>query len=227
MPRIKELNPRVRQVLSKCLCSWRDEKRIILAPDRKQWRPRLSKIFLELRIKPHVRRIVQKQIELNLFVSWPFQQSPIQCVRLRRNAFWIGDALRVLPTSSFQCQDVLADYPPVICRGLSPILPDGGPGVTEPFFVGVSILRNYGCDSFRVGHGQPETRWRAIVEYIDGISVESKCLRERLHRRGQVIERVNILSVGRNLREPKARKIRSDHAVFSGEPRNELSEHER
>src|SRR5215831_3918804 len=78
MAGIKELNPCVRQVFSKCLCSWRYEKGIILAPDRKQWRLRLSKIFLELRIKPHVRRIVQKQIELNLFVSRPFQQSPIQ-----------------------------------------------------------------------------------------------------------------------------------------------------
>src|SRR5580693_7426642 len=61
---VKELNPGVRQVLAKRLCSRGDEEGIVLAPDRKQGRPRFAEIFLELRIELHVRCIIEKQIEL-------------------------------------------------------------------------------------------------------------------------------------------------------------------
>src|SRR5215471_1130854 len=66
---IEELNLRARYVLPKRFGSRRNEKRIILAPDRKQRRLRLPEIFLESRIQFHIRCVIQKQIELNLFVS--------------------------------------------------------------------------------------------------------------------------------------------------------------
>src|SRR5580700_12315245 len=71
---IEELHLRVRQVLLKGLGSGGNEERIVFAPDREQRRCGPAKIFLEFRIKLYVRRIIQKQIELNLFVSWPFEQ---------------------------------------------------------------------------------------------------------------------------------------------------------
>src|SRR5262249_17598131 len=107
---IKELDLCVRQVFSKRLGSRRNKERIILAPDRKQWRLRLTKIFLKFRIELHIRCVVEKQIQLNLFVSRTLQQGRIQCVRLGRNAFWIAYAVRVLPPRSFQCQNVSPEY---------------------------------------------------------------------------------------------------------------------
>src|SRR5580692_9351031 len=60
VPGIEELHLRAWQVLSKRFCSRRDEEGIVLAPDRKQTRLRFAKIFLEFRIKLHVRRIIQE-----------------------------------------------------------------------------------------------------------------------------------------------------------------------
>src|SRR5262245_24970468 len=47
---IQELDLCIRQVFSKRLGSGGNKERIILAPDRKQWRLRLTKIFLKFRI---------------------------------------------------------------------------------------------------------------------------------------------------------------------------------
>src|SRR5215471_288002 len=110
MTSIEESDICVWQVFPKSFGSRRNEKRIILAPDRKQWRLRLTKIFLKFRIELHIRCVVEKQIQLNLFVSRTLQQDRIQCVRLGRNAFWIAYAVRVLPPRSFQCQNVSPEY---------------------------------------------------------------------------------------------------------------------
>src|SRR5580658_2621433 len=80
MPGIEKLHLRVRQVFFKSLCSGRNEEGIVLSPDRKQRRFRFTEIILEFRIKLYVRGIIQKQIELNLFAPWPFEQSRIQRV---------------------------------------------------------------------------------------------------------------------------------------------------
>src|SRR5271170_4193929 len=71
---IQELNLRIRQIFSKRLSSGENEEWIILAPDRQQRRFRSPKIVLKLRIKLHIRCVVQEQIELNLFVSRALQQ---------------------------------------------------------------------------------------------------------------------------------------------------------
>jgi len=69
MSGIEELDLCVRQVFSKRLCSRGNEKGIILAPDRKQREVRSTKIFLKFGIEPHIRRVIQKQIQLNFLVS--------------------------------------------------------------------------------------------------------------------------------------------------------------
>src|SRR5215813_881041 len=69
---IEELDHRVGQVFSKCLGSRRNEERIILAPNRKQWRLRLTKILLKFRIERYVRCVIEKEIQLNFFVQWTF-----------------------------------------------------------------------------------------------------------------------------------------------------------
>src|SRR5271154_276750 len=105
MPRVKELDSCFWQIFSKCLCARRQKEGIILAPDRQQRRLRFAEIFLKLRIELHVRGVVQKQIELNFYISRALEQSRIQGVGLRRNAVWIRDSVRVLPAGPFQGQN--------------------------------------------------------------------------------------------------------------------------
>jgi hypothetical protein len=55
-----------------------------------------------------VRRVIEKQIQLNVFVPRTLQQSRVQHVRFRRNTLRIH-TVRALPSRSFQCQNVFAD----------------------------------------------------------------------------------------------------------------------
>src|SRR5580704_208825 len=182
MSRVKELNLCCGYVLPKRFGSHWNEERIVLAPDRKQGRFRFAKIFLEFRIELHVRRVVQKQIELNLFVPGPFEQSRIQCVGLWRNALWICYTVGVLPPRPARCQNGLAEDVPVLCRGRGPILSDRSPSLTKAFFVCVAILRNNGGNSVRVHHRQTEAGWRSIIEHVDCVTVDLDCLRKGIDR---------------------------------------------
>lgn len=140
MSGIEELDSRVGQIFAKCLCSGGNEKWIVLAPDRQQRGLRFPEIFLELWIELYVRRVVEKQIQLDLFVSRSLKERRIQCVRLRRNILRIDYTVRVLPACSTRRQDALAEYGSVVWRRFSPILSDRPPRIAEPFFVGISIL---------------------------------------------------------------------------------------
>src|SRR5215831_13968725 len=62
--RLEEADLRMRDVLSKCFRPGGNEEGVVLTPDRQQRRLRIAEILLKLRIKFHVRGIVQKQIEL-------------------------------------------------------------------------------------------------------------------------------------------------------------------
>ncbi len=82
-------------------------------PDRYQRRLSFPKIILKRRIELHVRRVIEKQIKLNIFIPRTLQQSRIQRVRFRRNTLRVGYAVRVLPARSFHCQNDLAEHLPV------------------------------------------------------------------------------------------------------------------
>ena len=119
--RYQETAPVRRLSLSKSLCSRGNEERIVLAPNRKQRRFRLAKIFLKFRIELYVRCVIQKQIELNLFVAWAFEQSRVQCVRLRReHSPGLATPCGVLPARSARSQNALAEYVPIFGRGCMP-----------------------------------------------------------------------------------------------------------
>src|SRR5262245_41025184 len=102
MPSVQELNPCVRYVISKCLGDSGDEKGLVPTPNRQERWFGLPKVILECRVELHIRGVIEKQIQLNVFVPWARQQSRIQCVRFRRNALRIAHAVRVLPSRSFQ-----------------------------------------------------------------------------------------------------------------------------
>src|SRR5215469_10173211 len=224
---VKELNLRTRYVLLKGFSARWNKEGVILAPDRKQRGFRLSEILLEFWVEPYVRRIIQEQIKLNLFVSRTFEQGRIQYVRLRRNALRICHAMGVLPAGSSRCQNAFAKYVSIVFRGCSPVLSDRVPSIAKAFFVRVPILRNNCCYAFGVCHRQAEASGRAVVKHVDGIAVEFECLSEGLDRESQLVERIRILAFRRDFREPETRKIRRDHAVVIGQPRNEFAKHER
>src|SRR6266403_978182 len=113
MPGVKELNLRPGYVLPKSFRSRGNEEGIVLAPDREQRWFGLTKIFLEFWVESYVRRIIQKQVELDLFISRAFEESGIQCVGLGRNTLWIRYAVSVLPARPSGGQNTLAQYVPV------------------------------------------------------------------------------------------------------------------
>src|SRR5215469_10538194 len=208
MPSIEELNLGTRYIFPKRIRSWGNEERIVLAPDRKQRRFRFTEIFLKFRIQPHVRRIIQKQIELNLFIPRTFEESRIQCVRLWWNTFRICDTMGVLPARPSGCQNALTEYVPILCGGCGPVLSDWAPSIAQAFFVCIPILSNECCDSVGVSHCQAETGWCPIVEHIDCIAVDFKYLRKGLNCQSQLIERVRVLSFGRDLGKAEPWKVR-------------------
>src|SRR5262249_731191 len=150
-----------------------------------------------------------------------------QCVRLRRDAIRIRNAMRILPASSLQSQNVLSEHLSVFGRRLGPIFPDRSPRITKSLFVSVTVLGNNCSHSFRVRHRQTEACWFAIIEYVECKAVDLECSRERLDRHGQSIEGVSIFSFGWNFRKSETREVRCDHAVMIGEAWNEFAKHER
>ena len=68
----------------------------------------VPKVILKRQKQLHVRRVIEKQIQLNVFVPRTLRQSRVQHVRFRRNTLRIH-TVRVLPSRSFQYQNVFAD----------------------------------------------------------------------------------------------------------------------
>lgn len=85
MPGVQELNLGIGNIASVSLGTGRDKERVVLSPYRKQRRATRAEVFLELRIERDVAGVVQKQIELNLFVARARQESGIQLVGFRGN----------------------------------------------------------------------------------------------------------------------------------------------
>ena len=96
--------------------------------------------------------------------------------------------MRVLPSGSFECQNVLADYLPVFCCWLSPVFSDRTPGITKSFFISIAVLRNNCRDPLRARHRQAKAHRRAVVEHIKRVALELESICEGEHRRGECIE---------------------------------------
>src|SRR5579863_9496563 len=100
MTRIQKLDTGVRNILPICLGPCGKEEWIVLAPNRQQRRLRLSEIVVKSWIEFHIRGVIAKQVELNIFIPWTLQQSSIQHVGFGRNGLRIAHAVRVLPARS-------------------------------------------------------------------------------------------------------------------------------
>ena len=52
----------------------REKERVVLAPDCEQRRPLDAEVFLKPRVERDIAGIIEKQIQLNLIVTWASQQ---------------------------------------------------------------------------------------------------------------------------------------------------------
>src|SRR5215471_14249753 len=78
-----------------------------------------------------------------------------------------------------------------------------------------------------MSHRQTKSGRCAIVEHIDCKTLDVEHLRERVERRCQSVERIDVFSFCGDFCESEAREIRCDQPVVCGETRNEFAEHER
>src|SRR6516164_573136 len=127
MPGFEKMHFCLRQVFAKCFCPRRNEETIVLSPDRKERRLLPAEIFVELWIELEIRLVVQKQIQLNLFVAWALEKSRVQRVGLGRDIFRICYAVRVLPARSACGQNRLPQDVPIVGRRSAPILSNRTP----------------------------------------------------------------------------------------------------
>jgi len=67
--RIKKLHNGIGIIATIRLGAGWDKKRIMLAPDRKQRRLGVAEILLECRIQREIRSVVEKEIELDVFIA--------------------------------------------------------------------------------------------------------------------------------------------------------------
>src|SRR5579862_9813216 len=78
-----------------------------------------------------------------------------------------------------------------------------------------------------MSHRQTESGGCAIVEHIQGESLDLESLRECIECRGQPVERIDVLPLFGNLGESETRQVRRDDTIVIGQAGNEFSEHER
>jgi hypothetical protein len=74
MARVEEVNLRARNVALEGLGACGQEEGIVPAPDSQEGRLFAAEILLKLRIERDIAGIVEKQIELDVAVSWPGQE---------------------------------------------------------------------------------------------------------------------------------------------------------
>ncbi len=97
----------------------RNKEWVILAPHREKRRPLVPEILLERRVKLHVRRIVEEQVELDVLLAWPSEKRTVERIPVRRNAGEIGDAVGILKQRRFGLQEVAERVAIGLC-GLPP-----------------------------------------------------------------------------------------------------------
>src|ERR1700735_394276 len=98
----------------------RNEKHIVLSPYGEEGRLVLAEVGLKFRVKFHIRRVVEIQIELNIFYAGALEQSLIEVVSFGRDGFRIGDAFGVLPARAAESEDFAAEQFAVTRRRILP-----------------------------------------------------------------------------------------------------------
>src|ERR1700743_409341 len=79
---------------------------------------------------------------------------------------------------------------------LFPIFLNRVPSVAQAVHIAVSVLGDDRRNSFRVGHSQTEAGGRAVIEHVDGVSLQIQGLHKSVNRHAQIVEGVAVLPLG-------------------------------
>src|SRR5215469_890649 len=126
------------------------EERIAVAPDGKRWWLFAAKVFLELGIERHVAGIIQKEVELNLIIARPAQQSRVKFVRFGGNQRGVRHAIEILGLGRLGREE-FAQGCAVLRSWLLPVFLDRIPTLAQTFFISVAVLRDDGGDPLGMG----------------------------------------------------------------------------
>src|SRR5215813_9830697 len=224
MSGVDELNDGGRIVACEGLRAGRQEEWVVLPPYGQKRRFMRSKVLLEGRIERDVALVVTEEIQLNFIRSGSCEVEVVEGLAVRRDQRRIPHALRVLPARRLGAEEGSQRLAIRFGRVL-PICTNWIPARTEPFLVGVPVLRNDRGDAIRMASGNAEARGRAIVEDVDGETIEAHDLRESIDDVGHVVERVREARSGRHIRLPKPRKIGSDDMKAIRQKWNQVPKH--
>src|SRR5258706_6932997 len=104
--------------------------------------------------------------------------------------------MQVLPLGRFRCEKA-AECSAILSGRFAPIFLDGVPTLAESFFVRIAVLGNDGGDPFWVRQGKTKSHWRAVIEYVDRVALETDCLGEAVDGFGQLLKCVaKLLAAG-------------------------------
>src|ERR1700752_4713397 len=110
----------------------------------------------------------------------------------------------VLPLRSLQTDKPTKRL--TVSRGrLLPIFLDRVPGVAQAVHITVSVLGDDRRNPFRVSYSQSEAGGRAVIEHVDGISLQLQCLHKSVNRHAQIVEGVAVSPLGWHLGKSKTR----------------------
>src|SRR5262249_26240472 len=115
----------------------------------------------------------------------------------------------------------------ILGRRLPPISLDRVPALTKALLISVAVLRNDRSDLLRMRQRQAETYRGAVIEHIQGITLQVERLCEAVDDLRQVLECVQESLPARRVRKAKARKIGCDRMKPVGQQGNEIAKHVR
>src|ERR1700678_2929999 len=224
MARVEETYLHAWNVTPERLCAGRQEKWVVLTPDRQKWGLAFTEIGLEFWVKRDVALVVAKKIELDLIRAGTGQIEVIERVSVRRNRGRVSDAVGVLPDRRLRRKE-RAKRRAIGFGRVLPVRPDRVPTVAQPFFIGIAVLRDNCRDALWMVRNDAKSGRRAVVEYIDREPREPNHFGEAVDHAGQMIEGVGKVRGHRHIRAAEARQVGRDEPKAVGEHRNEIAEH--
>src|SRR5262245_6776164 len=166
MTGVEQVDFGVRIVAFEGLRARRQEERIVPAPYREQRRMLRAEVLLEFGIQRDIGLVIAEQIELDLVVAGPGEESGIKGPGIRRQPLRVLLTVRVLPLHRFGLQEG-AQGRTVFRRGILPVGLNWIPSLAQALLVGIAVLRDHSGDLLRMTHGKSESHRRAIVKDVN------------------------------------------------------------
>jgi hypothetical protein len=212
------------QILLECLCARCHENLIILPPDCQQRHLALFQPRLPRWILVHVRPVVIKQVQLDVFVARAIHQVLIQAIGLWSYGIRVWCAIEVLRFGAVNFEK-RADRVTCGCGVIAgPEHFDGVPECAEAFDIGISVLTEDSLHFVGFLESKTESGWRAIVEDVDAVFLGwVRYLRKEGRNGGGYVAEVVGVVAGHRC-ETKAWKVGGNDAVLRREDGDEVAE---